>query len=120
MTNQKLRLTKPLYDIHTGKEVELLHKFRNGNLVVMHEDSNFARTVDAYGYNLAPDNRPDLRKPRIVNKIPERVEYVSIYPNGGVYQRADGPVKSSSYGVENLIQIKITRRGGRIVKKEFV
>jgi hypothetical protein len=117
---KKLSLRKKLYDAHTGRELSLFYKFPNGNLIVVDETANFARTVDAYGYNLAPANRPDLRKPRVLNSVPEEVEYWSIYPNGQIYTKTDGPVRTSSYGIENLVQVKITRRQGRVVKKEFV
>lgn len=117
---KKLSLRKKLYDARTGLQLVLMHRFPNGNLVVANDKAGFARTVDAYGYNLAPANRPDLRKPRVLNEIPTEVEYLSLYPDGNTYTKRDGPVRTSSYGVENLIQIKVTRRGGKIVNKEFV
>jgi len=51
---------------------------------------------------------------------PVTVEYLSLYPHDDVYRRSRGPVKTSQYGVENLIQIKVTRQGGKIIAKEFV
>lgn len=51
---------------------------------------------------------------------PITVEYLSLYPHDDVYRRNHGPVKSSQYGVENLIQIKVTRQGDKIIAKEFV
>lgn len=114
---KKLSWRKALFDARKGTQLRLLHRFPNGNLVVANDDGNFAKTVDPYGYTLAPDH---LRKRLVTNAPIQTVEYVSIYPNGGVYQRADGPVKTSSYGVENLIQIRVTKLGDQIVKKEFV
>jgi len=50
-----------------------------------------------------------------------RTEIVSIYPSGEQYV-AGSPVRNSSYGVKNLVQVRITRYvdNGELVSKEFV
>lgn len=48
------------------------------------------------------------------------VEYLAWYPTSAVYESHTGPIKSSSYGLDQLIQIKVTKHDGKIVDKEFV
>lgn len=47
------------------------------------------------------------------------VEYYALYPNQMCYG-SDRPVRSSSYGVENLVQVRVTKHDGVIVNKEIV
>lgn len=47
------------------------------------------------------------------------VEYYVLYPNQMCYG-SDRPVRSSSYGVENLVQVRVTKHDGVIVNKEIV
>ncbi len=115
---KKLNTKRQLFDVN-GTPMEIIRKFANGNLVVVTEGQQVARTVDSYGFNLAPRNRPELAVQRVFNTLPETVEYLTLYPNGNVYTKQCCPVKTSSYGVENLIQIKVTRRGDKIIRKEF-
>jgi hypothetical protein len=74
--------------------------------------------VNEYGFPLGV---PANYEPRqlVFNEEPTTVEYLSLYPDGQVYKKSCCPVKTSSYGVENLIQIKVTRRGDEIIGKEF-
>lgn len=113
---KKLNWRRPLFLADTGEEVHLIHRFPNGNLVIGTLQER-AGTVDAYGRDVTKHQRT-----RVVNKVKveDKVEYLSLYPSGNVYSRSDGPVRTSSYGVENLIQIKVTRRGDKIIRKEFV
>ena len=115
---KKLNTKKQLFN-ERGIPVEILRKFANGNIVVVTEGHQVARTVDARGFNLAPINRSELAKQRVFNQLPETVEYLSLYPDGNVYRKSCCPVRYSSYGVENLIQIKVTKRGGKIIDKQF-
>jgi hypothetical protein len=50
----------------------------------------------------------------------ERVEYWSVYPNGNVYQ-SDRRIKNSQYDLDTeIVQIKVMKVNGKIVRKEFV
>jgi aspartyl/asparaginyl-tRNA synthetase len=62
----------------------------------------------------------DLSQLRALLKPKETVEYLSVYPQGNVYRSDYSPVKSSSYGLDQLIQVKVTKVNGKIVKKELV
>lgn len=116
MKLKKLAYTKPLFTKDTGLQVKLLKRFPNGNLGVEIVGKNRAVTVDAYGRDLMQGSG----RIRIVNEPPVTVEYLSLYPDGNMYSKACCPVRTSSYDVENLIQIRVTRRGGKIIDKEFV
>ena len=45
-----------------------------------------------------------------------------VLKNGNIYTKteSEGPIRSSSYGLENIVQLKITRRGDKIIAKELV
>jgi hypothetical protein len=47
------------------------------------------------------------------------VEYLSLYPNQYCYAAAN-PVRTSSYDLSQLVQVKVTRHDGVIVNKEIV
>lgn len=118
MKKKLLKYKEPLFSVRSQKEIVVLHRFPNGNLVVAHKNGNRAlRTVDKYGYNTDP-RLPYVQV--VTNEGPCTVEYIALYPNGNVYRKECCPIRDSSYGVENLIQIKITRQGDKIINKEFV
>lgn len=57
---------------------------------------------------------------KIAPKPPKvTVDYYSLYPNDFCY-RAGQPVRSSQHGLDQLVQVKVTRHDGRIVNKEIV
>jgi hypothetical protein len=106
-----LKLNQPLFK-KDGTEVELLTKLPSGNLVFIDGNEKLAKT-DKYGRSVAHGGT------LVTNDSPITVEYLSLYPNGNVYRKDCCPVRSSIHGVENLIQIKVTKRGGKIISKEF-
>lgn len=114
----KLNVNEQLIDIHSGREVEILHAFPNGNLVVTtFHPANRAITVDRYGRYI--DANGHTYTARVKNEVREKVEFVTLYPTGQWYSKECCPVSTSSYDLDDLIQLKITRRNGKIVKKEF-
>lgn len=58
-----------------------------------------------------------LKKPCRQPKI--EVSYKIIYPDNRVFDQAS-PNSFSSYGIENLIQIRITKTDGKVTKREIV
>ena len=101
----------PVYD-KDGKLWTLSCVLPSGTLVFI-DDQEFLLKVNKYG------ERSVDRKQILFNDEPETTEFLSLYPDGNVYRKSCCPVSTSSYGVDNLIQIKVTRRGGKIVRKEF-
>jgi hypothetical protein len=101
----------PVYD-KDGKQWTLQCILPSGALVFI-DDNEFLLKVDNHG------RRFNDRKQILFNEAPETVEFLSLYPDGSVYKKSCCPVSQSSYGLENLIQIKLTRRGDKIVGKEF-
>jgi hypothetical protein len=49
----------------------------------------------------------------------QTVEFWSVYPNGNVY-KGDHKICNSSYPLEDLVQMKVTKVDGKIVAKEFI
>jgi hypothetical protein len=46
-------------------------------------------------------------------------EFWSVYPNGNVY-KGDRVIRNSSYDLNDIVQIRVTKHDGKIVNKEFV
>lgn len=108
---RKLDLKQPLFIEH--EPATLVHIFPNGRVAAIRRGETFVRNFDQYG-------RPNDSGCRwLSNEAPCVVEVVTLYPNGTVYTK-DRPVGSSQYGVENLIQVRVTRRGDQIIKKELL
>lgn len=114
-----LSARKPLFD-KNGNELCLIKRYPGtGNLAVENPEFDRVFTVDKYGY---PPYVPHgyEKKQVVFNEEPTTTEYLSLYPDGNVYKKTCCPVRTSSYDIENeLIQIKVTRRGGKIIRKEF-
>lgn len=78
------------------------------------------READAKVHTMGYRQFEDLATPR------ERVEYWSVYPplkgeqHGRTFKSTTGPVYNSMYGVENLVQIKVTFLGDQIIAKEII
>lgn len=113
MSKKKVDLSRPIRVGGGSREAKIVAKFENGGFAVVIQGENNVRQFDRYGY--PTDNWPA----RAANEVPEITEFLSLYPDGNVYRKTCCPVSQSHYGVENLIQIKVTRRGDQIIKKEF-
>lgn len=50
---------------------------------------------------------------------PTTVEYWAIYPNGNAYTNSQ-PVRSSSFDLNDITQIKITKQGGKVIDKQIL
>lgn len=78
------------------------------------------READAKVHTMGYRQFEELATPR------QRVEYWSVYPplkgeqHGRTFKSTTGPVYNSMYGVENLVQIKVTFLGDEIVGKEII
>ena len=101
----------PVYD-KNGNQWRFSCELPSGTLVFM-DQNEFLLKVNKRGERLTD------RKAVLFNQEPETTEFLSLYPDGNVYRKSCCPVSTSQYGVENLIQIKVTRRGGKIISKEF-
>lgn len=80
------------------------------------------RTIEFLGYTPYGKNKfatGTLARLRERTTPLETITYKAIYPSGEVYD-SDRPIQTSSYGLDQIIQVKITKRGTRIVKKEIV
>ncbi len=110
--NKQIDTKSPLY--RGEQQVMFLFQARgNGNIVVVDHGRGRGYTFDGYG-------RPvDGMRMALSNELPVHTEVVTLYPNGGIYVK-DTPVRTSSFGVENLIQVRVTRRGDQIIKKELL
>lgn len=96
------------------KPANIIHNFRsNGNIVVVVQGERFARSFTPFG-KPADDRCYDL-----TNAAPITVEVVTLYPSGDIYVKGT-PVRTSSFGVENLIQVEVTRQGDQIIKKRLL
>jgi hypothetical protein len=116
----------PKRDFHVGG----VYKLRNwlGSVVLQARFLTAAgkdtvvveREADAKVHTMGYRQFEDLATPR------ERVEYWSVYPPlkgesaGRTFKSTTGPVHSSMYGVENLVQIKVTFLGDQIIAKEII
>lgn len=79
-------------------------------------------TLERAGFN-------STSAPRFVTVTPARlreltrsrdtVEYKVLYPDDRVFTQGQ-PNTYSSYGLDQLVQIKLTKRNGKIIKKELV
>lgn len=97
-----------------GSDLCFVGTTSQGKLCFSDVNSDRIVTTDRYGYKNGV---------RVVsNEAQETVEIITLYPNNTVYRKSGccpTPVQHSSYGVDNLIQIRVTKRGDRIIKKEF-
>jgi len=97
-----------------GRErAEFMMRLPNGNIVVKRDGENYVRTFDRRG------KPADFSHTDLTNELPITVQVVTLYPNGGVYQKEE-PVRSSMYGLDQLIQVRITRQGARVISKELL
>lgn len=106
-----LNMKRPIYV--GSEEVTPVYHFSNGNFAAQYPGENFLRQFNRSGRPIDGNIEP------AVNNLPVTVEVVTLYPHGTVYVK-DTPVQSSSYGVDQLIQVRVTKRGGRIIKKELL
>lgn len=113
MAKKIIKTDRSLYH-KDGSDLCFVGTTSQGKLCFSDVNSDRLVTTDRYGYKHG--------MAVVFNEPKETVEILSLYPDGNVYRKGGccpTPVQSSIYGVENLIQIKLTKRGGRIIKKEF-
>jgi hypothetical protein len=108
---RKINLKQPVYI--DGKEASIVWISKHGIFAVEMPAENTLRQFNQYGRPL------DGNLEYAVNIAPETTEIVVIYPHGDVYVSAR-PYKDSMYGIDQLIQIRVTKRGGKIVRKELI
>lgn len=106
----RINTNQPVIDAKTGAPLCFIGE-SNGNLY-FHRPNDGDKTIRTTLYGYAKGERV------VENDLPETSEVFTIYPNGNVYNKCC-PVETSSYGVDNLIQVRVTRRGGKIIRKEF-
>lgn len=118
MMFKPLNFNQPLTDRVHGP-LNVIARLESGSTVVQPQSiPSYAFSIDKYGRKILP-NSP-ASQVRVTNAEPIIVEYLSLYPTGQVYKKDCCPVSNSSYDLENLIQIKVTRQGDKIIDKEFV
>lgn len=86
---------------------------RKGNTRLTLEYVGYVPNGGKYFVNVTPEQL------RIGMTPQETVSYKVIYPTGEVYD-SDRPYQNSTYGVDQLVQVKITKSNGRIIRKEIV
>lgn len=111
MSKTKIKIDSPLFV--GAAPARLIKQFPNGNLVVAMAGDNRAYNYDKYGYGI--DHPARLR-----NGVITRVEYYAFYPQTGMTYKGDKPIKSSSYGLDQVVQFKLTFQDNVLVRKEFV
>lgn len=111
MRRNRLNMKQPIY---IGNAIAtIVFIFPNGNFAATLPGENFVRQFSSHG------NPLDQPAERAANEEPVTVEIVALYPTGAIYV-SGRPIGSSSYGVDQLIQVRVTRRGGRIINKELL
>lgn len=116
----KLNLNKPLTVF--GKEATILYKFDSGRVAVLVEGEQVVRTF-AKNQMFGTESWRDIAitEVQLVNKVERRVEYVAFYPQkDAVYGRNSQPYQSSMYGLDQIVQVKLTYEGDRLIAKELV
>lgn len=107
----KINLKKPIYV--GGQEATVIFIHQNGDFAVNVPGQNYIRQFKPTGR--PSDNWSDWAE----NEAPVTTEVLILYPNGNVYDQPM-PVRSSSYGLDQLVQVRITKQNGRIIKKELL
>lgn len=116
----KLNLNKPLTVM--GKEATVIHQFNSGRVAVLVEGEQIVRTF-AKNNAWAAASWRDVEDHcvELANKPTRTVKYVAFYPQtGSVYEQSHGPIKTSSYGLDQIIQVKLTYDGDQLIAKEIV
>ncbi len=116
----KLNLNKPLSVL--GSDAAIIHKFNSKRVAVLIEGEQLIRTFQqSQGWGM--DMWHDINDPNVVltNKPTRVVKYVAFYPQtGAVYEQGNSPIKTSMYGLDQIVQIKLTYEGDRLIAKELV
>lgn len=117
----KLNLNKPL--TVEGKEATIIHKFNSGRVAVLVEGEQIVRTFHKVTDWTRVDHWRDTSAPciELVNKPTRTIKYVAFYPQtGSVYEQGSSPIKTSSYGLDQIVQVKLTYDGDVLIAKEIV
>jgi len=112
MAHNRIDLKEPIYV--RGRSAEaVVFVFPNGNFALKMQGEVKLRQFNRYGAPI------DVNWDQATNDGPVTTEVVTLYPNGAIYQK-EAPVRSSSYGVDQIIQVRVTKRGDKIISKELL
>ncbi len=112
----------PAYTLFSvGQRVKLRQGYYKGETVVVratYSSERGTRMVAAEGpskhFVTSEDQLLTMSRPETT------IEYWVLYPSGASYVREYGPVRSSQHGLDQLVQIKVTKQDGRIINKELL
>lgn len=114
--NKRVNLREPVYVGKRATPATVVFIHKNGDFALHVAGENKIRQFNKYGYPT------DSHFDDAANEGPVTVEVVSFYPaTGNIYVKDGGyPIQESIYGVDQLIQVRVTKKGGRIIKKELL